>query len=504
MDFNITNGCNLACTHCHSSSGSKLVGELSNTEIVDVLNQAHRLGVLRLAIAGGEPFMHPYIYEILAHACSLPGWEVSVITNGTFFKDERRVGRLAAECPDLTVNVSLDGSNPRQFNILRHQGDRVTMTPQVLFAQVSDAVRSLVSEGIKTAVNLTLSAPTIDDCLAAYDYAIGELGATSLLGIKFFPGGYGQRYLDMLELSYSQWSSTLVQLTRLKLAGEIPSMQISVPGAWEFYLPLIEAGIDVSAAERSWGYRAPLREPLYRSTREIGDVAGFADLAIGGDGTVYPSVLYVGAEGAECGNIRQTSLEQIWRDSALLQRMRHLTLADIESNCGKCALADVCGGGSRPRAFAKGNSIDAPDTTCPIIRTGTDAEHLPAPTPSSDNLTRAAEHFAEGEMHIIGHARGAIRVFARTDEVHLRAENLMIRLDPPEARALMRALRSDPESLTNVASHTGAPSPLTVLDAETASCLRSLADTLELAGISAEQTEWFRHRSSPAEVVTTL
>ncbi|WP_137817003.1 radical SAM protein, partial [Gandjariella thermophila] len=97
VDFNLTNACNLACTHCHSASGTALPEELTTDEILEVVHELHRQGVLSVAFAGGEPFMRQDIVAILSEACKLDGWRVSVITNGLFFSDTL-VDQLRENC----------------------------------------------------------------------------------------------------------------------------------------------------------------------------------------------------------------------------------------------------------------------------------------------------------------------------------------------------------------------------------------------------------------------
>jgi hypothetical protein len=70
-----------------------------------------------------------------------------------------------------------------------------------------------------------------------------------LVAIKFFPGGYGKAMADLLEIPWAAWDAAFTVLTRARLAGELPGLQVSVPAAWEFYLPLVKAGIDISTAE---------------------------------------------------------------------------------------------------------------------------------------------------------------------------------------------------------------------------------------------------------------
>lgn len=477
VDFNLTNGCNLACTHCHSSSGSKLPDELTTTEVYDILDQLHDLGVLRVAIAGGEPFMRRDIYPILEHACRLPGWQVAVITNGLFFRDPDRVSDLARRCPALTVNVSLDGSTPDRFHVLRRQAHRPHADPGPMFRQITDGIRRLVAAGITTAVNVTLSRPTIDDCVPTYRLAVDELGADALVGIKFFPGGYGKTFRDLLELPYDRWRSAFVSLTRAKLAGDLSRLQISVPAAWEFYLPLIQAGIDVHAAEQVWRYRAALREPGYAGRYAIGDTAGIAELAIAGDGSVYPSVLFVGAPGAVAGNVRTESLRAIWESAPLFAALRGLPVEHLSANCGACSFAPVCGGGSRARAYADAGVITAVDYGCPLAAPGP-APALVAGTTDPTRRTAPARAQRHGP-YLLGDGPAAVRLYFTSDGCQLRANGRIVTCGRIQAALLRTAV--------SAAGADGAGEDLAALDgAARAEALAALVDALR--GIGAQPT----------------
>jgi radical SAM protein with 4Fe4S-binding SPASM domain len=366
VDFNLTNACNLACAHCHSASGKALPEELTTAEIVSVVRDLHAMGVLSVAFAGGEPFMRPDLLEILEAACALDGWRVSVITNGLFFS-ERTLEEIVARCPDLGINVSVDGSNPDTFGDLRAQPNASPAARGAMFRRVTTAVRRVADAGLNVSVNTTMTRATMSDLVPTYRLAVDVLGAQSLVAIKFFPAGYGRQHLERYDFPWPVWSAAFAELTRQRLAGDLMRMQLSVPSAWEFYLPLVEARIDVVEAERAWRYRSPLRETSYARDRDIGDVAGFSELCIGGDGQVYPSVLMVGDDRMACGSIRELPLPELWRRSATLHRLRSLQVRDIEGACRGCDLASICGGGSRSRSIADFGRIHAPDGHCPLV-----------------------------------------------------------------------------------------------------------------------------------------
>jgi radical SAM protein with 4Fe4S-binding SPASM domain len=216
--------------------------------------------------------------------------------------------------------------------------------------------------------NSTLTAANYPDLKPLHDL-VRELGAHSLLAIKFFAGGRGLDHLADMEFDYRTWATLLVDLTRARQAGRLPLLAVSVPAPWEFYLPLLDAGLDIAAAEEVWGYRAPLRDPLYRASGHIGDPSGIADLNVVANGDVYPITLMSGTRSAWCGNSRDHSLETIWRSSALLWRLRDMRLADLPGACQTCEAAGLCGGGSRARALIHTGSLAGPDPTCPRLTT---------------------------------------------------------------------------------------------------------------------------------------
>lgn len=371
VDFNLTNSCNLACAHCHSASGSALPSELTTEEILDVIGQLHELGALTIAFAGGEPFMRSDVMAILRHACALPGWQVSVITNGLFLTEER-IGALLEQCPGISVNVSVDGSNPDTFGQLRAQPNATPSARAALFRRVTKGVARASAAGLPVSVNTTITRANAYDLVPTYKFVTEELGAASQVAIKFFPAGYGRNHLDRFDFSWPSWSEFFKSLTSRKLAGEIPFMQLSVPSAWEFYLPLIHGGIGILEAERAWRYRSTLREPRYARARQVGDVAGAAELCVDGDGKVYPSILMVGAKSVVVGSVRIASMAEIWEHSELLSRLRSLRIEEISGSCGQCALSSLCGGGSRSRALADHGNWDGADLACPIVaRAGT-------------------------------------------------------------------------------------------------------------------------------------
>ncbi|MGI5507403.1 radical SAM/SPASM domain-containing protein [Lentzea sp. CA-135723] len=79
--LNITNNCQLACTHCYADSGpTGTHGTMSVDDWITVLDQAAEIGVTAVQLIGGEPTLYPQMNSIALHALSL-GMTVEVYSN---------------------------------------------------------------------------------------------------------------------------------------------------------------------------------------------------------------------------------------------------------------------------------------------------------------------------------------------------------------------------------------------------------------------------------------
>lgn len=82
LTWEITSACNLRCRHCLSDSGSAHADEFSTVECLALLDELSTCKVFQVNIGGGEPFIRPDFFRILAHA-ERKGIVACVSTNGT-------------------------------------------------------------------------------------------------------------------------------------------------------------------------------------------------------------------------------------------------------------------------------------------------------------------------------------------------------------------------------------------------------------------------------------
>jgi MoaA/NifB/PqqE/SkfB family radical SAM enzyme len=114
MDIALSEYCNLTCQMCRRPSEALFMDkELCKR----TLTEARDVGVQTVSFSGGEPFVHPAIEEILAHAFGL-GIKVQLVTNGTLIKRDKLDFLSQLDC----MTVSVDGLEATHDHIRQRQG----------------------------------------------------------------------------------------------------------------------------------------------------------------------------------------------------------------------------------------------------------------------------------------------------------------------------------------------------------------------------------------------
>ena len=98
--------CNIACTHCYSSSGPKVREELRLELLSNCLEDAVGLGYRQLAVSGGEPLLYGPLPELLACARGL-GMVTTMTSNGMLITPAR--WEPIAALVDVLA-ISIDGT----------------------------------------------------------------------------------------------------------------------------------------------------------------------------------------------------------------------------------------------------------------------------------------------------------------------------------------------------------------------------------------------------------
>ena len=102
--YEITSACNLQCPYCFEQNYS--IDHLKFEE----LKNFHSIvsdAVSDVVVTGGEPFLHPEIYQIIEYLSAVS--PVTITTNGTLVNPER-ITKMMSRFPDLNLQISMDST----------------------------------------------------------------------------------------------------------------------------------------------------------------------------------------------------------------------------------------------------------------------------------------------------------------------------------------------------------------------------------------------------------
>jgi MoaA/NifB/PqqE/SkfB family radical SAM enzyme/DNA-binding transcriptional ArsR family regulator len=115
LDLRMGTVCNFNCVYCLVGSEKKFVRPVA--EIEEDLALGRRAGLLGVALTGGEPTLHPGLFDVLAR-CRSHGYErIILVTNGSLLAEARNVDRLL-EAGVTTFGISYDTADAATANRL--------------------------------------------------------------------------------------------------------------------------------------------------------------------------------------------------------------------------------------------------------------------------------------------------------------------------------------------------------------------------------------------------
>jgi MoaA/NifB/PqqE/SkfB family radical SAM enzyme len=139
--------CNLTCAYCLTESGPKVTRrELGRERALALAEEAADLGFTALGLTGGEPFLLPYLPELLAELAGI--LPIVCLSNGTMFTRDR-LDRLRplAELP-AAIQISLDRPEPNDNDVMRGPEN---------FRKVVDVIPKLVELGVRVRIATTVA-----------------------------------------------------------------------------------------------------------------------------------------------------------------------------------------------------------------------------------------------------------------------------------------------------------------------------------------------------------
>lgn len=312
--WEITLACDLKCRHCGSRAGHRRTAELSTEECLRVVDALAALGTREVSLIGGEAYLRKDWTEIV-RAIRSHGLYCAIQTGGRNLTPDRM--RQAVEAGLNGVGVSLDGLAPLHDRVRNVRGS---------FDRALDTLHRARAAGLAISVNTQIGAETMADLPALMETIIATGARHWQIQLTVAMGNAADN--DDLLLQPHQLLDLMPLLARLHREGAERGL-LMIPG-------------------NNIGYFGPY-EHLWRGLGDdrqhwTGCAAGQTGLALEADGTVKgcPSLATVGFAG---GNVRDLTLEDIWRSSKEIHFGRLRSVDDLWGFCRTCYYADVCRGG---------------------------------------------------------------------------------------------------------------------------------------------------------------
>ncbi len=144
--WNVTTQCNLNCIHCYSLSGAGASRKIMTyNEEKALIGDLAEFGVPALLFSGGEPLLHPRIFDLMDYAVK-SGMRTALSTNGTLIN--RETAERLKSIGLSYVGISIDGLSEIHDRFRNRDG---------AFRAAMEGVRQSLEAKIKVGLRFTMT-----------------------------------------------------------------------------------------------------------------------------------------------------------------------------------------------------------------------------------------------------------------------------------------------------------------------------------------------------------
>lgn len=317
----LTYRCPLKCAWCNNPLNFEDYGDELDTETWKrVMREGRVMGALQIGFSGGEPMQRSDVEELVAEADEL-GYYTNLITSGIGLTTRRLKALKKAGLKQIQLSIQ---SNDREI------------TNRLIGAKGHDrkmaVARAIKAEEFPMVLNVPVCRQNIED-------TDDILGMAENLGVD---------YLEFANIQYYNWAL----LNRSELLPTRAQLE--------------RAEAKVMAARARLGSRMTIYfvVPDYYDSRPKACMNGWGaiHLTIAPDGAALPCQEARVIKGLEFPNVRDVSLEWIWRESPTFRKFRGDEW--MKEPCRSCDERTKDFGGCRCQAFLLTGDAAAADPVC--------------------------------------------------------------------------------------------------------------------------------------------
>jgi len=342
--WNLTRSCNLNCVHCYTDSRARRYdGELEYDDCLAVIEELASFGVPAVLFSGGEPLMHPRLFDPAAHARKL-GLHVVLSTNGALIT--RDVAQRLKDLKFAYVGISLDSADADVH-------DQFRGTPGA-FDRTMRGFQACVDVGQKVGLRLTLTRQTARDIDAVLDF-IDDRGIDRACFYHLCPAGRGSALETLAHAESRAAVDRIFDRTRASLESgrrlEVLTVDNHCDGPY-LYLRMLREGHPRA--------QQVLDMLTWNGGARYSSGVGIAD--IDPQGEVHADQFSMHRS---FGNVKDKPFSRIWTEATdpVLAGLKD-RLPRLHGRCAGCRFKSVCGGSLRARAEAVTGDPWASDPGC--------------------------------------------------------------------------------------------------------------------------------------------
>jgi heme b synthase len=254
--------------------------------------------------------------------------------NGTLVDENR--ARSMQDAGIQRISVSIDGATAESH-------DRFRNVPGA-FEGALGGIRAAKKVGLEFQINTTITRQNSHELPAILDLAI-DLGAAAHHVFLLVPTGRGRELRDQ-QVTAQEYEEILTWFYEQK---ERSPVHLKATCAPQFYRILRQKAREEgkNVTHQNFGLDATTR----------GCLGGVSFCFISNVGDVQPC----GFLELICGNIREETLEEIWKNARVFRELRDFN--SYKGRCGRCEYRKVCGG-CRARAYEMSGDFLAEEPYC--------------------------------------------------------------------------------------------------------------------------------------------
>ncbi len=197
ISFEITQRCLNNCVHCSSCSNSLCKQYIDYETICKTVDDMPQMGVKRVCLSGGEPFLHKDLKRIVTYIKQL-GMEVNIYSSGITEINER----ITYIAIDEFKNLKNLGLSKIMFNLQSYNASRYDeiMGTTGRFDIVMQSIKNAIEAGIYTEIHFVPMKINVCDIDGIIELA-KAMNVNKVSFLKLVPHGRADRNKHLIQLS---------------------------------------------------------------------------------------------------------------------------------------------------------------------------------------------------------------------------------------------------------------------------------------------------------------